>query len=318
LSVAAVAGMLLPAACGRSAAADALAGAPAEAGAPQAVAGFDIGSPVLDELWVDPLHGADGNGGASRADALATIGEAWRRIPAGVTLTTGVRINLVAGTYPERSVPVYWEDRHGTWNAPVIMRAADSPRSAVITASLNLFNIDYFYLLDLTLRNEGDVFHCEQCDHLLIRNSELDGGARAAHETVKANQSQHLYLEGNDIRGADDNVVDFVAVQYGHLLGNRISGANDWCAYVKGGSAYMLVEGNEFFDCGTGGFTVGQGTGFEYMVSPWLHYEGYDVRVVNNVVHDVSGAAFGVNGGYRVLIAHNRVRVRFLYVARDG
>jgi lysophospholipase L1-like esterase len=306
LGIAAVTGMLLLAACGRNAA---QAGAPVhtttEPTAPQSATGFDIGSPVLDELWVDPLHGADDNGGADRGDALATIGEAWRRIPTSITLTTGVRINLVAGVYPESSVPVYWEDRHGTWDAPVIVRAADGPRSAVITASLNVFHVDYFYLIDLAIRNNGDVFHCEQCDHVLIRNSELDGGDRAAHETVKVNQSQYFYLEGNDIRGADDNTVDFVAVQYGHLLRNRISNANDWCAYVKGGSAYLLVEGNEFFACGTGGFTVGQGTGFEYMVSPWLHYEGYDVRVVNNVVHDVEGAAFGVNGGYRVLIAHN-------------
>ena len=25
---------------------------------------------------------------------------------------------------------------------------------------------------------------------------------------------------------------------------------------------------------------------FEYMTSPWLHYEAYDIKFVNNVIHD--------------------------------
>jgi hypothetical protein len=75
--------------------------------------------------------------------------------------------------------------------------------------------------------------------------------------------------------------------------------------YAKGGSAYLTVTGNEFFDAGTGGFTAGQGTGFEFMVSPWLHYEAYGITFTNNVIHDVEGAGIGVNGGYDILMAHN-------------
>jgi hypothetical protein len=41
------------------------------------------------------------------------------------------------------------------------------------------------------------------------------------------------------------------------------------------------------------------------MVSPWLHYEAYDIKFVNNVVHDTSGAGMGVNGGYNILLAYN-------------
>ena len=75
--------------------------------------------------------------------------------------------------------------------------------------------------------------------------------------------------------------------------------------YAKGGSASLTVAGNEFYDAGTGGFTAGQGTGFEFMVSPWLHYEAYDIKFINNVVHDTQGAGFGVNGGYNILMAYN-------------
>ncbi len=54
------------------------------------------------------------------------------------------------------------------------------------------------------------------------------------------------------ISGADDNAIDFVAVQYARITGNTIERANDWCAYVKGGSAFVLVARNRIRDCGTG------------------------------------------------------------------
>ena len=59
---------------------------------------FDIGSPFVADIWVDPAAGNDANGGAARTQALRTLSEAWQRVPAGTTLSQGVRINLVAGT----------------------------------------------------------------------------------------------------------------------------------------------------------------------------------------------------------------------------
>ena len=41
------------------------------------------------------------------------------------------------------------------------------------------------------------------------------------------------------------------------------------------------------------------------MTPPWLHYEAYDVRVFNNIIHDTEGAGLGVNGGYNILLAYN-------------
>jgi Right handed beta helix region len=114
-----------------------------------------------------------------------------------------------------------------------------------------------------------------------------------------------VYLEGNDISGAWDNAIDYVGVQYGHVVGNKIHNAGDWCQYAKGGSAYLRIEGNTYTNCGTGGFTAGQGTGFQFMSSPWLHYEAYDIRFINNVVHNVEGAAIGAQGAFNVLFAHN-------------
>jgi hypothetical protein len=177
-----------------------------------------------------------------------------------------------------------------------------------IQSDFNIYDTRYLYVIGLQLIPEpaGDALHCERCEYLLLRDVLLNGGnSRIAQETLKVNQSHHIFVEHSDISGAWDNAIDFVAVQYGHIIGNSIHNAGDWCQYLKGGSAYFRVETNQFYNCGVGGFTAGQGTGFQFMTSPWLHYEAYDIRFINNIVHDVEGAAIGVNGGFNILFAHN-------------
>jgi cysteine-rich repeat protein len=270
---------------------------------------YDRGAPVLEDIWVDPVGGNDAASGATRLTAVRTLSEAWGRVPASTTLaTTGYRIRLVAGTYAAPDVPNYFESRWGTFANPVVIESADGPGTALLPA-LNIFDCRYLYLDGLHVSaGGGDVLHCEQCDHFLVHDVTVRGtdpASLAVQETVKINQSQYVFLEDSDISGAWDNAVDYVGVQYGHLQGNVIHDAGDWCLYTKGGSAYLRIEGNELYDCGNGGYTAGQGTGFEFMTSPWLHYEAYDIRFVNNLIRDTDGAGMGVNGGYNVLLAYN-------------
>lgn len=267
---------------------------------------YDTGNPTLQDVWVDPVHGDDGNDGATPATALRTLNAAWEGIPSGVTLTQGVRINLQPGTYTEDMIPLYWSSRHGTFSAPIWIRGnAPSRGQVILQASLNIYDTDYLYLENLSVVFGGDVFHCELCSHTLLRNLVLNGGARQAQEVVKVNQSQYFYIENSDIHGAWNVDVDLVAVQHGHMLGNRIHDAGDWCSYFKGGSAYFRVESNTFYDCDNGGFSAGQATGFQFMTSPWIQYEAYDIKVVNNIIHNTDGAGLGVNGGYNILLAYN-------------
>ena len=259
---------------------------------------------VGTDVWVDAARGSDSRSGLTRASALATVGEAWRRIPAGRTLTRGVRINVVRGTYPASALVNYWEHRWGTASAPIIIRSVDGPHAARFTGDINAFDVRHLYLIGIDIIRAGDAFHCEACSYVLLRGMHLSG-VGGAHETVKVNQSDHIYIEDSDVHGADDNAIDFVAVRSGHIVGNRIHGAQDWCAYVKGGSSGIAVVDNEIFGCGTGGFTAGQGTGFEFMTAPYLHYEAYGITVVGNLIHDTEGAGLGVNGGYNVLMAFN-------------
>ena len=258
-------------------------------------------------IWVSP-SGSDSNSGTEAAP-LRTVTAAWGRIASGSNLTQPHRIQIKQGTYSDSQLPNYWENRWGTSTAPIIFNSVDGAGRAKFTGDINLYNSRYVYFLGLDISRNGDAFHCERCSHVLLRDMTLDGdstpGGAKAHETIKVNQSDHMYIENSEIRGADDNAIDFVAVQYGHVLNSKISEADDWCAYAKGGSAYVTFANNEVFDCGTGGITVGQGTGFEFMTAPWIYYEGTGVYVVNNVIHDTEGAALGVNGGYNVLVAHN-------------
>jgi hypothetical protein len=176
---------------------------------------------------------------------------------------------------------------------------------------MNVYDCRHLYILGLDISSGGgDVLHLDSCSNVLLRNTTIRGlgdipSYAVPQETLKVNQSQFIYVEHCDISGAWDNAVDFVAVQYGHVVGSRIHRSGDWAMYAKGGSASLTVAGNEFYDAGTGGFTAGQGTGFEFMVSPWLQYEAYDITFINNVVHDTQGAGFGVNGGSNILMASN-------------
>lgn len=288
---------------------------------------YDKGSPTVTDYYVDPQNGNDSRNGLTPSSAFKTLNAAWNEIPQSQTLTTGFRISILPGTLPESALPNYLESRHGTFSAPIIIRAQSGRGSVTLGGDLNIFDTRYLYLEDLMIKPSpaGDALHCEQCSYLLVRNSELSGGNQAAHETIKINQSDHVYIEDSNIHGADDNAIDFVAVQYGHIARNRIHNAQDWCAYAKGGSAYIRVEGNEIYDCGTGGFTAGQGSGFEFMTTPWIHFEAYDIKVINNIIHDTQGAGLGVNGGYNILMAHNTLykvgsrshMVEFVFGARS-
>lgn len=269
---------------------------------------YPIGTPSLTNIWVSPT-GSNSNTGNTRSSPLQTLTAAWARIPVNTPLTTGYRIQLLPGNYSEGTTPNYWENRQGSYTNPIILNAPDGLNTVTVEDDINMYNTTYFYVTDIVFETDTDVFHCEKCSHILIKNSVLNGditpSGGQAHETIKVNQSDHVFVEDSVISGADDNALDFVAVQYGHLKGNKISEAGDWCAYVKGGSAYLKVEGNEFFNCGTGGFTAGQGTGLEFMTPPWVTYEAIDIKIVNNIVHDTQGAGFGVNGGYNILVAYN-------------
>lgn len=230
---------------------------------------------------------------------------AWGRIPIKLEQTRAVRIVVRAGRYPATTLPNYWESRWGSQNAPIVIAAAK--RGTVKFAAVNMFDLRWVAFDGIGFADKFDLFHCEQCRHLLLTHGRLVGKRSQLHENVKINQSEDIGIVANRISGADDNAIDFVAVQYGLIRGNVIENADDWCAYAKGGSAFIGVDHNTIRHCGTGGFTAGQGTGFQFMTAPFIRYEAYGVAITDNVISDTEGAGVGVNGGFNIVIARNRL-----------
>jgi hypothetical protein len=255
-------------------------------------------------IVVDARHGRDSNSGGARSP-LRSVTAAWRRIPQARTLKRPVRIVIQPGSYPARALPNYWESRWGSERAPIVLVAAR--RGTVRFPNVNLYDLRWVAFSGINFSDEADLFHCELCQHVLLTRSRLVGSPSKLHENVKVNQSRHVGITHSTISGADDNAIDFVAVQYARVTHNVIERANDWCAYAKGGSASVLVAHNRIRHCGTGGFTAGQGTGFQFMVAPFIRYEAYDIDVVDNTITDVEGAGIGINGGYDIVVARNRM-----------
>ncbi|MFZ9668748.1 MAG: right-handed parallel beta-helix repeat-containing protein [Solirubrobacterales bacterium] len=252
-------------------------------------------------LWVDPVGGCDEARG-TRGEPLRSVTEAWQRLPAVVAEPT--RIELRAGNYRGLS-PIYWEDHSGRAGAPIIIRSADGRGRARLPA-VNLFGISHLEFRGIQFSDGGDVIHCERCSHFTLRKVIALG--RDAQEVVKVNQSDNIAILGSRIGGAGDNGIDLVAVQRARIRGNVVQDSGDWCAYAKGGSVDVVVTANLFTRCGTGGFSAGQGTGFQFMVRPWLQYEAIGVVVRGNTVTRTEGAAFGIQGGFNVLVADNVAR----------
>ena len=277
---------------------------------------FEIGQTILKDLWVDPVSGQDDRSGDSKAQALRTVDAAWQKIPER-TAGHGWRVLLCPGKYaPNQSGQVVLEHRQGSAACPIMLQATEGPLSLDLPA-LNFRFCRFVYLLDLHIRasanaqvpgNQDIVLHFADSQDLLIRGVTATGyseaGGKLPQLVFKANQCLRVYIEDCDFSGAEGNTIDYVAVQYGHIVRNRLHDVQAECMYVKGGSAYHLIAGNEMFNSVNHGLLAGQGTGFAYMVSPWLHYEAYDIKAVNNVIHDCGGGV-ATTGGYNILLAWN-------------
>ncbi|MGH7143079.1 MAG: hypothetical protein ACREJ2_02965 [Planctomycetota bacterium] len=278
---------------------------------------YDIGQPALRDLWVDPVHGQDTNSGATRGEALRTLDAAWARIPELPTAADhGWQLLLCAGRFDIGERPhIDLTNRRADPEHPIIFRSADAGAPAELPA-IRVNDCRAVYFIDLTIATPGRrglphghnyVLWISDCEDMLVRRLRgvgLDHGQGWPRIVIKANQTRHLYIEDCDLSCAEENTIDYVAVQYGHIVRNRLHNTRCENLYVKGGSAYHLIAGNEVSGSANHGIMAGQCTGFQFMVNPWLHYEAYDIKVVNNLISD-AGGGLAVTGGFNILMAYN-------------
>lgn len=284
---------------------------------------YDPGNYTVTDLYLSP-SGNDENSGTALTAPLRSLTAAWQKIPA-TTSTTGYRINFLAGTYPCEPLPEdtnncqnYFSDRSGSQKYPIILQAYSGAK-VIIRGGWNFNHVSYLYIYDLNLiggiplptnSSGNNLFHLEQGDHVLLHGISLTGpscdndSCNNLQEVLKVNQTQYLYIEDSLISGAWHSAVDYFVVEYGHFLNNRVRIAGQWCMYVKGGTSYLQVAGNEFSGCLLG-FSAGQADNLAVMKSPWVHYEVYDLKFVNNVLHDIPGTGFSATGAYNILFAYN-------------
>lgn len=237
---------------------------------------------------------------------------------------------------------LYFNHRAGTADRPIVIQGAlpggGAPRGTArptLGFRLNFGSVQHVYVKNVRValppaapaHTGEDTVHFHTLlpeplfaapvptHHVLLRNCEIfDGGRPGApkcHEVLKVNQCQHVYVEDCQVHGAYDgdgsNAIDFVAVQYGHVVDCDVYDAPDnWCMYVKGGSAYLRIEGNRIHGA-LNGFAAGEGTTVAYLEKPWWHYEAYAIQFVNNLVYDTRTTAVRIQGGYDILVAFNTI-----------
>lgn len=280
---------------------------------------YNMGNPTIQSIWVDPVNGNDNNDGSARNKAFRSLAAAWQSMPV-TAFTTGYKISLVAGNYAYRDegtgniVGLYLDERHGTYNCPIIIEAVDGPLTAHLYSALDFRDISYVYLIGLDFLTAvesdggGNTVHFADGEYVFIKNCRIngfDGVTRKPQETLKVNQVNNIYVEDCDISGAFWFALDYVGVEYGHIIGCKIHDASEDALLLKGGTAQIRVEKNIVYNADRFGISVGQGAGFDFMVVPWLHYEAYDLKIFNNIVYNTNYAGLAVLGGYNILAAYN-------------
>ena len=279
---------------------------------------YDMGTPTLKEIWVDPVNGFDIAGrGTTRALALKSVARAWALIPTNQPLiNTGYRIWLAPGKYSPEDVPSIFQSVFGTADYPVIFQAADDT-GAVIFPSIDVTTCQYFYMIGIHIihatSGEGAyAINFRGCDHILLRHCEFIGFDSSSTDTAALGasfyQCQHIYLEHIELANTSGSAVDMYASQYGHIKNSRIHHYGSSGILLRGGTAYFSIEANTLFSGSGEGikiYTPDTGRGLDNMVMPWVHYEAYDIKCFNNIIHHTQDAGFSCNGGYNILFAHN-------------
>lgn len=282
---------------------------------------WDLGEPgPFVDVYVSPT-GSDTNNGLTRQTPLRSVSTAWSLMNNTLLANFGFRINLMNGDHtcdlPD-CTPILTQTVATTRQHPIIIRAVDGAGSATLVGGLTLRNPSNVYLMDFSIRSiPGQKPPSEALlavfsgQNILLRNLRLiapDPAQYPENSDVDAGigilNSTNLHVEQCQLQGQSENGVVVVGSQHVELLKNDIAGATNWGVMTFAGTAYLKAEANTVRDCRRG-ISLGGGSLFSLMTAPWLHYEIYDARVVNNLLHDVTGTPLNVAGGYNVLIAWN-------------
>ncbi len=282
-------------------------------GSIRAQSDYNIGTVTVKEIWVDPINGKDVNNGTTRALAYKTLNFAMANVPSlSPFTTTGYKIMLVAGDYPGDDSPPTYSSYEGTSKFPLIIQAADGAGTAKLP-SMTISDCSYFYLLDLIIETTSgaDAIGCSGSNHILIRHCTINGQDTGkillSQNTLSVTGSQNCYIEDCNITNAYGANLYVSGSQHCQIIRSTLQNSSADGIAIDYGSADIMVARNVIRSTTKNAVYIGSNgvAALDGFSLPWVHYDAYAIRVINNVISQCDSQAFVCNGSYDILFAYN-------------
>jgi serralysin len=263
-------------------------------------------------VWVSP-DGQDSNSGTAAAPK--------RTIGAALTLATpGTAVMVKTGMYTE----CVKFRQSGTTAAPIRLVSADGPGTATLRPSVeglptvSGYGVDHIVVQDFNIvgqsgsrtiefTQKGNNFTDLATNIYIIGNTISQSWGAG----IRVAQADRIYVVDNVVNGTDDGEgIDFLAVTNSVIAGNLIRDVNGGSGIqVKGGSTNVDIKGNEITRVYTegDGISVGQATEEVYMRPGYDIYEAQNIKVTQNIIHDVSRRAVQFMGAVNSTMSGNRI-----------
>lgn len=261
--------------------------------------------------YATTLHVAMGG----RSDATGTMEDPFDTIRnAAGAASPGTRILVAAGTYG----PVTVTNLAGTVAAPiaivadgeVIIEAGDGNGWAST-------DLEYVVIQGFTIRGAG--VHGMNIDdggsyetpthHLVLRDMTIpSAGSGGNNDCIKMSGVDDFWVLGSDVRECNrGEIIDMVGCHDGVIAGNHFESPVNNGVQAKGGSADILITGNDFIDIPQRAVNAGGSTGLDYFRPIDAPHEAARIRVIANQIIRPGGGAIAFTGCDACVFAHNTV-----------
>ncbi len=265
---------------------------------------FADGKTPSSTLYV--TGGASAGGDGSQGSPFATLAAA------AAVAGPGARILISGEVVNDAQLTL-----NGTAAAPIFI--SGEPGAKVrggSAAALRLVGSSYVVVEDLEFyESPNHVVHFDSSNHLLFRRIHAH---RATTACMKGSQSTDVFVEDSDMHGAGElpggntqstQVLDFVGVNTGHVVGSKFHDGKQVMIMLKGGTSDLFFAYNEVYDqtSNAGGAAVhlGQSTGAQFFQPLDADYEGLRIVAYANLIRDVAGPPLAFQGCHDCAAIHN-------------
>jgi len=253
-----------------------------------------------------------------KGTGTGTVTDPFHSIQAAVNAATpGTAIVVHAGVYKE-NVKISHKNS-GTASAPIWLISGDGAQEAVIKAAdtgkpvIQALGVDNYVVQGFELRDGYDGVQFSQSGRdfsNLVNNVLIKGNVitNMGHDGIKVGQANNVQILDNTISQVkSEEGIDLVAVKDVLVARNEISDVKGSSAAIvaKGGSANVMIIGNDIHDVAGDGISAGGNTGASSFRPGTLGYEAKNVDIVGNSIDDVGKRPVSVRGAQDVDVIDN-------------